>query len=66
MIAGQGLFDEIRRLQHIFDVIAEGQVRPVLDSVYDRDNVVEAYERLESGRVSGKVVLRHHPSMTTD
>jgi NADPH:quinone reductase-like Zn-dependent oxidoreductase len=46
-------------LQHILDLVEEGKIKPVIDTVLEWTNVVEAYKKLEGGRVSGKVVLRH-------
>lgn len=46
-------------LQHIVDLVEEGKLRAVIDSVYDLADAVEAYTKLESGRVTGKVLLRH-------
>ena len=38
--------------------VTEGSLRPVLDSVFALDDAAEAFRRLESRRVRGKVVLR--------
>lgn len=37
--------------------IESGQIRPVVDRVFDLDDVVEAYRYLESNRQFGKIVL---------
>lgn len=47
-------------LQYILDLVEEGKISPVIDSSYDWTDAAKAYSRLESGRASGKVVLRHH------
>jgi NADPH:quinone reductase-like Zn-dependent oxidoreductase len=49
---------------HTFDLdtlsswVATGKLRVVVDKVYDRESVVEAYQYLETRRASGKVVVR--------
>ena len=44
--------DQVRRW------VAEGSLRPVLDSVFALEDAAEAFRRLESRRARGKVVLR--------
>ena len=39
-------------------LIESGQLRPVIDSVLPFEQLVAAYQRVESGKASGKVVLR--------
>ncbi len=46
-------------LQHIMDLVEEGTLLAVIDIVYDLKDGAKAFKRLESGRVTGKVVLRH-------
>lgn len=46
-------------LQHILDLVEEGTLRPVIDGVYDVSDFEQAYQKLESGRATGKLVLRH-------
>ena len=46
-------------LHHIMDLVKDGKLRAVIDSVYDLKDATEAFRRLESGRVTGKVVLRN-------
>lgn len=43
---------------HVVPLLAHGQVRPVVDSVYTLDEVRAAHLRLESNSTFGKVVLR--------
>ena len=47
-------------LQHIMDLVKAGKLHAVIDSVYDLKDAAEAFRRLESGRVTGKVVLRNN------
>lgn len=58
----QVVYPDGETLEHIFNVVGQGKVKPVIDSIYDRQDVIEAYKRIESGRVTGKVVLRHQPT----
>jgi NADPH:quinone reductase len=43
--------------QHVWPLLASGAVRPVVDKVFPLERAAEAHERLEAGRVSGKLVL---------
>ena len=43
--------------QHVVPLLANGEVRPVIDSVFRLDEVRAAHERLESNESFGKVVL---------
>jgi NADPH:quinone reductase-like Zn-dependent oxidoreductase len=38
-----------------------GKVKPVIDSVHDFENVLDAYARIMSGRAVGKVVVNINP-----
>lgn len=44
-------------LPTIFEHIAAGRLRPVVDRVMPLSQVVEAHEALEQNRVNGKIVL---------
>lgn len=44
-------------LKLALDFVAAGKVRPVIDSVWELDDVAKAHERLASGDVFGKVVV---------
>jgi NADPH:quinone reductase-like Zn-dependent oxidoreductase len=39
-----------------------GSIRPVIHSIYDLDNIAEAYLSLEAGGGRGKRVVRHTDS----
>jgi NADPH:quinone reductase-like Zn-dependent oxidoreductase len=54
--ASMGTPEELRALLRL---CAEHGIRPVVDSVYEFSRVREAFARLESGEVFGKVVLDH-------
>jgi NADPH:quinone reductase-like Zn-dependent oxidoreductase len=43
--------------QGVYDLIAAGRIRPVVDSVYPLADVAAAHERLEAGEQLGKVIL---------
>lgn len=42
---------------HIVPLLAQGAVRPIIDSVYSLDEAHQAYRRLESNESFGKVIL---------
>ena len=43
--------------QHVVPLLASGNVRPVIDSVFPIDEVRAAHQRIESNESFGKVVL---------
>lgn len=48
-----------RRLeQRVWPLIAQGWIKPVIDSTYDLGDVAEAHRRMESSEHIGKIVLR--------
>ncbi len=42
---------------HVVPLLATGEVKPVIDSVYKLDQVREAHNRMESNQSFGKIVL---------
>ena len=46
------------QLTEVSKLIDEGQCKPVLDSVWDLDDIEKAFERLNSGHPRGKVVVK--------
>jgi NADPH:quinone reductase-like Zn-dependent oxidoreductase len=46
-------------LAELADLMGQGAIRPVIDSVYPFGEAAEAFARLESGEAFGKVVLDH-------
>lgn len=46
------------QLTKIADLIDEGKLKPVIDSVFDFHDVVEAFKRGETGHAHGKILLR--------
>jgi len=52
--------DDIKALQ---ELVSSGAVRPVVDSVYQFDDVHKAYDRIISGRATGKVVVKVDPTV---
>ncbi|MEV6298367.1 zinc-binding dehydrogenase [Actinoplanes sp. NPDC051861] len=46
-------------LAALLDLVASGKVKPVIDSTYPFERAADAFARLESGEVFGKVVLDH-------
>jgi len=50
-------------LEHFREYVAEGSVKPVVDSVFSFDDTLKAYDRLMTGRVVGKVVIKIDPTV---
>ncbi|KAF9566242.1 NAD(P)-binding protein [Agrocybe pediades] len=50
-------------LQLLHDSVANGSIKPKVDSVFDFDKALEAYDRLQSSRAVGKVVIKVDPSV---
>ena len=48
-----------KMLQQILDLVTESKIIPIIDSVYPLRSAQDAYERLESGRATGKILLNH-------
>jgi NADPH:quinone reductase-like Zn-dependent oxidoreductase len=46
-------------LAALLTLVADGRIRPVIDSTYGFSAAREAFERLDSGEVFGKVVIDH-------
>ena len=46
-------------LQEILNLVEEGTIKVVVDSIYPWNDAVEAFETLETGHATGKIVLRH-------
>ena len=44
--------------QHVWPLLANGTVRPIVHGEFPLDRAADAHEELESGRVIGKLVLR--------
>ncbi|KAJ4318570.1 hypothetical protein N0V94_004348 [Neodidymelliopsis sp. IMI 364377] len=44
--------------QGLAEMVAKGQVKPVIDETFDFEQAREAYEKLRTGRAKGKIVVR--------
>jgi len=42
----------------IAQLVKDGQVKPVIEQIYDMEEAPRAYERLKTGRVAGKLVVK--------
>jgi len=40
-----------------------GSLKPVVDSVFSFDDTLKAYDRIMSGRATGKVIVKVDPSV---
>jgi NADPH:quinone reductase-like Zn-dependent oxidoreductase len=49
---------DAEQLSKIADLIDQGKLRPVVDSVFDFNDVVKAFKKGESGHAHGKIVLK--------
>ncbi|KAG6919968.1 hypothetical protein DXG01_013317 [Tephrocybe rancida] len=58
------LIHKKERLDDIRKMLAEGLITPPVDSVYDFDDALKAYDRLMSSRATGKVVVKVDPTLT--
>ena len=47
----------VENTNQMFYMISKGNIKPTIDSVFSFDNVKQAYERLDTSRVKGKVVI---------
>jgi NADPH:quinone reductase-like Zn-dependent oxidoreductase len=41
----------------VYDLVASGRARPVVDQVFPLDEIRAAHERMEAGEQLGKIVL---------
>ncbi|PIL31907.1 hypothetical protein GSI_06611 [Ganoderma sinense ZZ0214-1] len=51
-------------LANFAKLVEEGKVKPLVDSVYSFEDALKAYERLQTGRVTGKVVVKVDPTVS--
>ena len=47
-----------RGTQYIRDALQSGTLKPVIDSTFSLDEIVEAHRYMESNRQRGKIVVR--------
>ena len=47
-----------QHLSHITQLIEQGKVQPILDSVHQLENYQAAFDRMKSRRAVGKIVLK--------
>ncbi|KAF8061553.1 hypothetical protein FPV67DRAFT_1704135 [Lyophyllum atratum] len=52
------------RLEEIQKMVADGRIVSPVDSVYDFDDALKAYDRLMSSRATGKIVIKVDPTVT--
>jgi len=55
--------NEQKDLEQFQEYVAQGTLKPIVDSVFDFDKALEAYDRLMSGRATGKVVVKIDPAV---
>ncbi|KZT69073.1 NAD(P)-binding protein [Daedalea quercina L-15889] len=53
-------------LEQIARYVAEGKVKPIVDSVYSFEDTLKAYDRLLTSRATGKVVIKVDPDVSTE
>ena len=46
--------------REVMELIFNGTIKPLIDSVYPLENAAEAYARYERGEQFGKIVLKAH------
>lgn len=52
------------RLDEIQKMVADGLITPPVDTVYDFEDVLKAYERQISARATGKIIIKVDPTVT--
>ncbi|MCU0437495.1 MAG: NAD(P)-dependent alcohol dehydrogenase [Raineya sp.] len=50
-------------LKYITDILKKGKFKPLIDRAYSLDQVVEAYQYVNSGKKIGNVILSIHPAI---
>ena len=53
-----GRTSNAQQYKRIATWVSEGLVKPVIEQIYDIEDVKKAFERLKSGRTRGKPVVR--------
>jgi alcohol dehydrogenase len=48
-----------KQLQKVLNLVHDGTIRPIIDQTFPLKDAVSAYQYLENGHASGKVVLEH-------
>ncbi|RDB24078.1 Zinc-type alcohol dehydrogenase-like protein C16A3.02c [Hypsizygus marmoreus] len=51
-------------LETLQKMVADGSIKPPVDSVYEFEDVLKAYDRIMSSRATGKVVVKVDPTVT--
>jgi putative PIG3 family NAD(P)H quinone oxidoreductase len=52
-------------LQHVWPLLNQEKIKPVIDSIYKLDDVIKAHQRMESNLHVGKIVLVNDPLLTS-
>ncbi|CCM03949.1 uncharacterized protein FIBRA_06102 [Fibroporia radiculosa] len=50
-------------LQRVAAYVSEGKIKPIVDSTFAFEDALEAYERMTSGRATGKIVIKVDPNV---
>ncbi|KAF8968383.1 hypothetical protein BDZ97DRAFT_432692 [Flammula alnicola] len=50
-------------MEQLRGLVANGSLKPIVDSVYEFDDVVKAYDHIMTGRATGKVVVKVDPTI---
>jgi len=50
-------------LGQVAKMVSEGKFKPIIDSVYSYENVLDAYDRMMSKRATGKIVVKVDPTV---
>jgi NADPH:quinone reductase-like Zn-dependent oxidoreductase len=49
---------DFKDFEALVELVREGEVKPVVDEVFEFEDVRKAYEKLRTGRARGKIVVR--------
>jgi NADPH2:quinone reductase len=45
-------------MEHIYPLLENGAIKPMIDSIYPLEKVEEAHSRMQSGHHMGKIILK--------
>ncbi len=46
-------------LEQLSSLVSDGTIKPIVDSIYDLNDLASAHKKISTGHVSGKVVIEH-------
>ena len=46
-------------LEQLTELVQDGTIKPIIDSVYNIEDISQAHSKAATGHVSGKVIIEH-------